>query len=1288
MALVGEPSSIQRLYNAALLGASVSKESGEASAESYAASAGEHNRIATLRAGVAAGTIKASSLGAQDQELLAQGLQAPKIKVPSVVSDPLGFVGGLIGNAASDVGSFASNPTHILQGIAKLGGDFAKELFIPPTLNKSKPFTKDIEGIGKSVVHDFSSPKQIYEHPLNPVLDVAGALSGGAGLAVKGARALSDVSKFGSLARGAQKVVKWADTTREPLLDPVRQQALERLKGLTPGGVSRTYSTNPFTRAFIQKPVDALLDKTGQLQIPGTDQSIQQFRFNRAIGRLADTRRARASTGANESFLGSPAAKGFQKAVKDMQARSLSQAEYVQKLEAVFLRGRGFHSLDQVDEYVNQLRAGHDELENLQNEGELPKMTVDEEASRDWRANTLYTDPRFRDMFEHPSEDMNRLSHWMDRLNVENGAKLQDEGHLTGLPPEVSERAVLGPFAKLTDRTVEEIAHELPPELSLDNRFARGLQQYHDLLATRGKRIEEAAPGELPTPQELAGMIPHGAPADREALMSRLIKSYLEDVAGQGSQWDRLQKPDYIAGKGLFQKAANSIHEHLGVPQEQAQAFARGIPLGEETGPILPKYIPSVGGHGAEFGVTPMKAFEAFRNRFLLQDQERAPVWHTLKRPYAPKNLQVSTVALGPSQGYLRDAEWDSFLNGTMRVDPETIMRNAFTIHKDILGRELSDTAVEKIALKKDGRMMFLNGQRDLELIDPKLAATHTVVPISLYRSFFQTAAELGGQAAAIAKDLIDNPEEVKKAWEDLADEKAHEFIQGIREDAGIKGPRVGQGVALPNAYIKRVMDHMKVAENGNLMSRLMARFMSRWKFMQLAMMPSWLLRTTIGHGLIALVDGTMPLGKYSMAALKYGKTDGVMSSSLHDISWGEKYGNDQLGVRSVHPRYNPQPLPPGVNQGTMIHELEDVGRGKVVKNYFAKNIQHGVHDITNFQRRAIFLRKLDIAVKQHLAELGKSFDHPGGFWNFKNIDAALDPAWREHVMMHPDLMEHLFDQLSHVSYTFGDMSPWERKLIKMGIPFWGWYKFISKFTWSMPLNYPGRAAALEMLGKIGAEDTSSLGPIPSYLEGALWLNHPSDLSKAKYINLYGMNPFADILNPFGKEGLFQGSIRLGQMSPLIQAAMAAYGINPITGGLERVDPKTGYETDRYGNLINVATGEQSPGVFAVHAPERFIGALMREFPEARALELLENHGNPGFPESIPLIDAKPIAVNPLTRRGGNWGSALQQEFGFQVRNEDLAKFQADRAKSIAEAISKNRKTLTKEQTKIAEPTP
>ena len=770
-------------------------------------------------------------------------------------------------------------------------------------------------------------------------------------------------------------------------------------------------------------------------------------------------------------------------------------------------------------------------------------------------------------------------------------------------------------------------------------------------------------------------------------IVERAVESLKKDLTDAEPMFDRQQDPNYIQGNNLFEKIAAALHDQLGVEPEVAQSFARGVALGSPDGPILPTYVPSVSGEKLKFGVRrdPLKTkvgrvLGVSKFDGALSGIDKQPTFYDFKRPFNPRTASAQTIGLGPSMNYMKEANYAAFLKGVTRLDPEAIARNAYTIQRDLITKRLNQQMIDRLAIKApDGSAKLYNGEGEMFKDLGTQAALYKFVPIDTWRNFFKSKTELEAEVAhALDGGLSEN--DLMAEIEGLADESAQRFVS---EELSKASAGHTQGVALPITYIKTIIAHARLSEEGNVVGRAMSFLTGRWKSAVLSLMPSWFLRTTLGHGLIAVIDGTVN-PKFWTQAHDYFSDRPILPEHVKGVMWGKKYGDTVL---------NPQPLPPGVNQGGMMHELEDLGQGgkhgvtDVSQTKMAQTITGGVHISTNFQRRAIFLRSLERGAKQRLAELGQAFEHPGGFWNAKNIDAVLDPAWRAEVLKYPDLIEHAFDQLGKVSYTFGEMSPWERKLVKFGMPFWGWYKFINKFAWGLPINYPGRSAAIAAVGRLGTEEHEKLGAIPDYLNGALWFDH-KDLSNARYINLYGLNPLNDFGNPMGPGGPVESMVRLGQFAPLLQSAMAAYGINPLTGGAEGIDPNSGIETGKYGELIDTKTGKELPNIGVVNPLQRGIGTFLRAFPEVRAAELLNTKGNPVYPESIPLLDEHPIAVKPTSRRGYNLPSIAEQEFGVQPRTFDIAKNTALMLKKVNEARKKNVKTIAKAKQKLAAPNP
>lgn len=1269
---------LDRLYAGALLGKSLTKQLGESDAEQ-----GQNTELgqrkATIEAGVAAGTINPSKLSKGDATLLGAVLGGESPKIPSLFKSPLKFAGGLASNLAKGAGEFAENLGDIPQGLlatGKAGVESIEKAHGNPAQEAleigegSDPEGKEVRAIASNTLHDFSSPKQIYEHPFEPLLDVAGVASGGAGAAVKGAGALARTGALGSEADIAAsagigaKLVRAGSVLGRPdaIASPGFTEAnADRLAdaGVEASKIPRAYSPNLGMKYVVQKPLDSTISRLKDVKFPSSEETIGDLQGKYQGNKLINKTRAQISAAQSQSLMNGPIQDYLNSVQRVVKTDGPGSAAY--QTEAAALSSSGFDTLDKLDSAIESIRGGEDPLEG-------PITTPEMQAAAEHRLK-VYEDPRFRQLIESPTDAMKDISYQLRRVNVMHA-------HQLDVDPTTTENSMFGRLRELTGGTNEEVAASLKPELRPENTFAKGLQ------ALQQEILGVKSPDVVPAIHELAAEIPYnyGTFAQRQELVQRAVDSLKLDLEDKESLYDRGKDPNYLQGNNLFQKIAAGLHDDLGVDEEQAQAFARGVALGSPDGPILPTYIPSMSSEGMHFGVrrAPIatkagRMLGVSKLKPLAGDIEDQPNFYRFKGPFSPRKASAETIGLGPSMNYLKEANYDSFLKGMQRFDPQAIVENAYKIQEDLMKR-MNQPMLEKLAMKSpDGTPMLLKGPGEMMEKLGNQAQLYEFVPTDTWRNLVKMKTNMEADVAGFARDMSDTDEnDIRDEIEGIVQQSAQEFVAGEEQKAAMG---YTQGYAIPKTLAKTIVDHVRISEQGSAVGRTMAWAQGRWKMAVLSLSPAWLFRTTLGHGIVAMIDGTIN-PKYWVQAHDYLADRPILQEHLSALKGWEKSGDKVLN-----------PMPVGVHQGGMQQDLTDSAEGKLVakQNILGRTIQRGVHTTTNYQRTAIQLRSMDRLAKQRFAELGTDFEHPGGFWNSKNIDAVLDPAFRETVLKYPDLVEHAFDQLSHASYTFGEMAPWERRIVKNAMPFYGWFKFITKFVWGMPFNYPGRSAALAALGRIGHEEIGSLGAIPGYLQSALWFNH-GNLANAHYVNLYGLNPLGDVANPLGPGGFGGGLVRLGQLSPFLQAGAAVAGINPVSGEMEEIDPASGIESGKYGNLFNTKTGEELEGAASVHGLERGVGTFLRAFPEIRAAELLRTGGNPVYPESIPFVDEHPIAVNPQSRKGFDLTHVVEKEFGVEPSTYDIRKHTAEQIKNVREAKKANKKTIRKAKTKLKIP--
>jgi hypothetical protein len=135
-------------------------------------------------------------------------------------------------------------------------------------------------------------------------------------------------------------------------------------------------------------------------------------------------------------------------------------------------------------------------------------------------------------------------------------------------------------------------------------------------------------------------------------------------------------------------------------------------------------------------------------------------------------------------------------------------------------------------------------------------------------------------------------------------------------------------------------------------------------------------------------------------------------------------------------------------------------------------------------------------------------------------------------------------------------MTPVERQVFRMAMPFYGWIKHIVGFTAALPFDHPHRVAIFSNFARNEWEDWGT--GIPERFMQMLMIGKPDEWGtiQAKHpgtgewnplnwqggINMKGSNPFSDTANYMTLAGF------AGQLSPVAGGLLEAAGINPATG--------------------------------------------------------------------------------------------------------------------------------------------
>ena len=582
----------------------------------------------------------------------------------------------------------------------------------------------------------------------------------------------------------------------------------------------------------------------------------------------------------------------------------------------------------------------------------------------------------------------------------------------------------------------------------------------------------------------------------------------------------------------------------------------------------------------------------------------------------------VERAFVPPRFAYMEDTDLNAFKAGVFRTDSGVLVTHLAKVARDINTNFFNAQEMMRIGARdpETGDLLLIPKDKLDQVMNQSPDARQWEwvpqdVPVKWYN-----------QEVNVLERAIEVMEENKGTLADdglleqlnaLMETDARQFVQEML------GATKTDGFVVPKEYYDYKMK-LQDLEDWRPKGAIGAytKFLNKWRTLTLIYMPRWWVNTAVGSFVLTTLKGVMDPRAYYQAYR-------LMSSGK---------------------------VPPGVAlAGGFRHELQASGTGREL--FPTRAIGKSVQTIEDFFRTASFLHSLDRLEKQAMREMGDSMK------NFARPMAKgiADDEYVDYLLSNPRYTEAAMDEVNRFAYNFMELGPAERMYVRNAIPFWGWYKFITKLVWSLPFDYPGRTLVIQKLGQVGAESEQDLGPfLPVWMKGAILWNK-QDPKNIRYMSTFGINPFSEFGNPFADEGFLPGILRAAQFAPPIQAAFASSGIDPLSGGETATSPMLGVGHDFLGRSWQGNKELQSVG--AAGGVGRFFGSLFRSFPQVRTAELFNTGGRPVFPESVPqppgfLADffpghEYPMPVREETRRTPS-GLALQQ-FGLNIRSKNLA---------------------------------
>jgi hypothetical protein len=636
-----------------------------------------------------------------------------------------------------------------------------------------------------------------------------------------------------------------------------------------------------------------------------------------------------------------------------------------------------------------------------------------------------------------------------------------------------------------------------------------------------------------------------------------------------------------------------------------------------ENYPINPTYVPNV----------PARGFEHYEPNRLASamGKEEGFIRSRRDRRISPSGVTAASLFTPSHHSFMRESP-EALMAGAARIDPKAFVEQVASRERDIVSQAFDQNLLQQFAAKDENAepLRFSNAAEMERALGPGWVLVHDTFPIR----WFPAETEF-------LNDTINRIQQMREMGIVMTDEKLDNELKALANDHAEEFVRTSfnaqklDGVAVPEnffEYQKRIVTATDPFDHPA--ARAYARYIHLWRTLTLAYMPRWAVNTAIGSFLLNMVKGVDPRhyaqAKRLKAAGRFGEPEQA------GVELGNITGMDYL-----------EPGMHGI--GGDIERYSGVGITPM-----GEKIVEKVQQIEDYFRRASFVHSLDRVGKQRMQEMGTVIANLE-----KRRTSPRDDEYIDELMNDPEAVTAALEDLNRFSYNFAALGPYERRYVRMGIPFWGWYKFISKLAYRLPVEYPGRANIMANIGFIGNLSQEEFGQFPEWLRGFVPIGE--DKSPLTYMSTGGLNPFAHFFNPLGEQGMVQGALSVGQASPPIQAFLSSLGLDSLRGGVAPISPESGIAPDFFGQWINTQEGrETSPMIEG--ALRRGIMGLLRAAPQFRMAEERLAEGRPVYPESIPLLDERPMAVRE--RRDTSELAALGQMFGLWPKRYDLRAYQ------------------------------
>jgi hypothetical protein len=435
-------------------------------------------------------------------------------------------------------------------------------------------------------------------------------------------------------------------------------------------------------------------------------------------------------------------------------------------------------------------------------------------------------------------------------------------------------------------------------------------------------------------------------------------------------------------------------------------------------------------------------------------------------------------------------------------------------LHPDVLGPEFLRAAVRD-------RAAALH-QRVLETAVPsetgRLPAGYRWVREIRGQSYPATATGYGEHLAAV--------EEAFPAAEGRLTATEAEAGQGIRTAVDDEG----RPLMVPERFARQL--EADLAKSRGAAIRIINAPLQLWRALILNLRVGWLENNVVGNGILAALRSAGPNGVRATLGM-IAETKGVVVAR-RALGMAESSGH--LTAADVQ-----ELLPELSRAGTFI--------GSQMPPSIVARLPGAAQKALRAPKAVVgFLPKIDRATESALRRASAETVLRGSL-EVQALYRAMPKqtrSWRAAMrqgLENPDLRRLVVREVNDALGNYLSLSAFEQNALRQLIPFWGWFREITRITSKLPIDTPGRANLLTRVGQIGTQQSDqTLGPLPSYLRGAIATGPPSDGLQG-ILSLRSANPYTSAVDVGSSVGALlpgggsaSASNLMGEFNPFLTA--------------------------------------------------------------------------------------------------------------------------------------------------------